>query len=201
MPSLWPLLLCALAGCGGQGADVRDTAPAQRPATDHTPGAGDLAPGDAEESASAEPIEVRLVDGEQYQQVVAEHQGKVVAVDFWATWCRPCKEAFPHMVELSRQFPQEQAVFVSLSVDEVSDQQKVEKFLQDAGARRMQNLMSKLGGAPSMEPFDLSAGVPCYKLYDRQGQLRYQFAAEGDPDKNLLSMDEFDIKLREVLAE
>ena len=125
----------------------------------------------------------------------------MVVVDFWATWCQPCTESFPHMVQMSHQFPKEQVVFLSLSIDELDNQEKVEKFLNDVGAYEIQNLLTKLGGQPSVDAFDLSAGVPCYKLYGRQGKLRYQFAAQADSRLKILELSEFDAKLREVLAE
>ncbi len=55
-------------------------------------------------------------------------QGKVVLLDFWATWCEPCREALPHMREISKKFQGEPLVIVSVSLD--SDEQKWKDYVE-----------------------------------------------------------------------
>lgn len=56
-----------------------------------------------------------------------EMQGKVVLMDFWATWCGPCREALPHMREIAKKFQGQPLVVLSVSLDE--DEQKWKDFI------------------------------------------------------------------------
>jgi thiol-disulfide isomerase/thioredoxin len=55
-------------------------------------------------------------------------KGKVVLLDFWATWCAPCREALPHMREIAKKFQGEPLVIVSVSLD--SDEQKWKDYVE-----------------------------------------------------------------------
>jgi thiol-disulfide isomerase/thioredoxin len=56
-----------------------------------------------------------------------EMAGRVVLIDFWATWCGPCREALPHMREIAKKFQGQPLVVVSVSLD--SDVQKWKDFV------------------------------------------------------------------------
>lgn len=58
-------------------------------------------------------------------------RGKVVLLDFWATWCEPCREALPHMREIAKKFDGEPLVIVSVSLD--SDEQKWKDYVAKNG--------------------------------------------------------------------
>lgn len=53
--------------------------------------------------------------------------GKVVLLDFWATWCGPCREALPHMQEIAKKFKGQPLVVLSVSLD--TDEQKWKEFI------------------------------------------------------------------------
>ena len=53
--------------------------------------------------------------------------GKVVLIDFWATWCGPCREAMPHMREIAKKFQGQPLVVLSVSLD--SDEQKWKEYI------------------------------------------------------------------------
>ena len=53
-------------------------------------------------AATAKPPAVQTIDPARFQKILQERRGRVVLVDFWATWCQPCLELFPHAVELQR---------------------------------------------------------------------------------------------------
>jgi thiol-disulfide isomerase/thioredoxin len=57
--------------------------------------------------------------------------GKVVLIDFWATWCGPCREALPHMQQIAKKFQGQPLVVLSVSLD--SDEQKWKDFITKNG--------------------------------------------------------------------
>jgi thiol-disulfide isomerase/thioredoxin len=59
-------------------------------------------------------------------------KGKVVMVDFWASWCEPCKQSFPTMQELHQRFSDKGLVIVAVNVDE--NRADMEAFLKKNSA-------------------------------------------------------------------
>jgi thiol-disulfide isomerase/thioredoxin len=91
----------------------------------------------ADEAAPA--VAVSEVAFDDLDRAVADRKGKVVLVDFWATWCGPCVKKFPHLVELHKAYKDKGLVCVSVSMDKQGpkgtyDKDKVLKFLKDRNA-------------------------------------------------------------------
>src|SRR5262249_21333516 len=61
------------------------------------------------------PFSVTTVDGRKIS--VDDLQGKVVLLDFWATWCAPCRDALPHIQQVAKKFKDEPLVILSVSLD------------------------------------------------------------------------------------
>ncbi|HLW99250.1 MAG TPA: TlpA disulfide reductase family protein [Candidatus Acidoferrales bacterium] len=74
----------------------------------------------------APPFAVTTVDGKRIS--MDDLQGKVVLLDFWATWCEPCREALPHIQNVAKKFQGQPLVILSVSLD--SDEQKWKDFIQ-----------------------------------------------------------------------
>lgn len=96
-----------------------------------------MAPLGAQESASkpaakagtAAGGELPLIDLDGYKQILAKYHSKPLLVTFWATWCEPCRDEFPLLVELSKQYaPKGLAVF-GVSLDDNADMNLVRHFL------------------------------------------------------------------------
>jgi peroxiredoxin len=68
---------------------------------------------------------VTAVDGQRIS--MDDLQGKVVLLDFWATWCAPCREALPHIRQVAKKFQGEPLVILSVSLD--ADEQKWKEFI------------------------------------------------------------------------
>jgi thiol-disulfide isomerase/thioredoxin len=73
----------------------------------------------------APPFSVTTLDGKVIS--MDDLQGKVVLMDFWATWCEPCREAMPHIRNVAKKFSGEPLVILSVSLD--SDEQKWKDFV------------------------------------------------------------------------
>src|SRR5688572_18937744 len=64
----------------------------------------DRSNGDVAAQFAEPPISLQAADADEYQRTLEKHRGKVVLVDFWATWCAPCVKQFPHTVGLERKY-------------------------------------------------------------------------------------------------
>jgi thiol-disulfide isomerase/thioredoxin len=64
----------------------------------------------------APPFAVTTPDGQRVS--MDDLKGKIVLIDFWATWCQPCREALPHMRDLARKFQGQPLVVLSVSLDD-----------------------------------------------------------------------------------
>ncbi len=72
---------------------------------------------------------VNTLDGQHLS--LDDLTGKVVLIDFWATWCGPCREALPHMQQIAKKFQGQPLVVLSVSLD--SDEQKWKDFVTKNG--------------------------------------------------------------------
>jgi thiol-disulfide isomerase/thioredoxin/Flp pilus assembly protein TadD len=77
----------------------------------------------------APPFSVTTVDGQQIS--LEQLAGKIVVMDFWATWCPPCREAVPEFKELTKKYPPSKLVLISFSAD--SDQQAWREYISKHG--------------------------------------------------------------------
>ena len=63
-----------------------------------------------------------------------DYKGKVVVLEFWATWCPPCRVSVPELLDLSNKYPDEDFVLVSISVDEGRNAvESVSRFAKENG--------------------------------------------------------------------
>ncbi|MDP7061121.1 MAG: TlpA disulfide reductase family protein [Candidatus Marinimicrobia bacterium] len=81
-------------------------------------------------SCSRSPVDLQEVTAEDILTAVAEHKGeKAVLVNYWATWCAPCVEEFPMIVELSKEYAHE-AVVLFVSADWLDEKERALEFLE-----------------------------------------------------------------------
>ncbi len=95
------------------------------------PACAQSAPGKATSSAgkSSATADPPLIDLAGYDRVLTKYHSKPLVVNFWATWCEPCRFEYPMIVELAKQYaPQGVAVF-GVDMDDDSDMNLVRRFL------------------------------------------------------------------------
>jgi len=101
--------LVLLSACGNQDPPADRSAPTPATAAETPFAIGQMAP------------DFTLKDTHGAEVKLSAHRGKAVIVDFWATWCAPCRLVMPHLQELSLAYPEQLAVLaVSLDQDPAS---------------------------------------------------------------------------------
>ena len=119
-------------------------------------------------------FEVTDLEGREY--VLDSLRGKVVLLDFWATWCRPCVAEIPRVKELYEQYrDHKDFVMIGISLD---DREAVwKKFVAERGLDWVQVLdLGRAGSSRHSSPLAQeykALGVPKYILIDKQGLIRY----------------------------
>ena len=98
----------------------------------------------------------------------ADLRGKVVLIDFWATWCQPCKKEMPGYQKLIDRYGQSGFAVIGFKFDTMTDMEDPILFAKKIGVRyplavAADGLKQKFGGIE---------GLPTTMLYDRQGILR-----------------------------
>ena len=127
-------------------------------------------------------MSISLPDTTGQQQSLAQWRGKVVIVNFWATWCEPCREEMPDFVRAQREFGPRGLQFVGIAVDQAD---KVARFAKELdlnypaliGGYGAVELSRALGNHLSALPFtiviDRDGGVADTQLGPfKAGQLR-----------------------------
>lgn len=124
-------------------------------------------------AAPAKAPGVTAVDAAGLKRVVAARKGRVVVMNFWATWCVPCVEEFPDLVRVVNKHRAKGLDLVTVSFDEPEDlKTKVVPFLQKqkiaSGA-----YIQKGGPQQFVERFDpkWEGAVPRTYIYDRSGKV------------------------------
>ncbi|MFN7270552.1 MAG: TlpA disulfide reductase family protein, partial [bacterium] len=76
-------------------------------------------------------VPIDRLDGSRFS--LRDYRGKVLVIDFWATYCPPCVKQAPQLAELRRRYADQGLEVIGLTSDEKSDQPKVEEFIQRVG--------------------------------------------------------------------
>lgn len=127
----------------------------------------------------APPFSVTSLDGKHIS--MDSLTGKVVLIDFWATWCGPCREALPHIRQIAHKFEGQPLVVLSVSLDK--DESKWKDFVQKNGMTWLQYRDGDFDGNLA-KLFSVHA-IPATFTIDADGVLEDQHVGDADIDGKL----------------
>jgi thiol-disulfide isomerase/thioredoxin len=130
----------------------------------------------------APPFELTTLDGQHIS--MDSLAGKVVLIDFWATWCGPCREALPHVRDMARKFQGQPLVVLSVSLD--SDEAKWKDFVAKNGMTWLQYCDGRFTG-PIATRFAVDA-IPATFSIDADGVLEDQHVGDASIEGKLKKM-------------
>jgi thiol-disulfide isomerase/thioredoxin len=110
------------------------------------------------------PLELADLDGKLHR--LADYRGRAVLVNFWATWCAPCREEMPSLDRLQQAFEGEPVRVIALSVDRAGPD-RVKAFLDEIGAANLSVYRDPTVKAARTLKVP---GLPATLLIDRQGR-------------------------------
>lgn len=105
---------------------------------------------------------------------LSEHKGKVIALDFWATWCGPCKMLIPHEKALVKKMEDRPFVLLGIALDQNRDKLLAFEKEQQLPWRSWSDPMGELSSDWEIGP------IPTLILIDHEGTIRYRFIG-ADP--------------------
>jgi thiol-disulfide isomerase/thioredoxin len=110
---------------------------------------------------------------------LSDYKGKVIVVDFWASWCGPCKEEFPFLIDLYNSYSGKNFSVIAVNLDD--DASKVNKFLSNIGKDvPFKIIFDKNSNLPPLYNVD---GMPSSYIIDKKGILRYLNVGFKNSDK------------------
>ena len=144
----------------------------------------------AGKNGPAKEVTVTEVGVEALDKAIADAKGKVVVVDFWATWCGPCVKKFPHLVEMHKKYADKGLVCVSISMDKAGPgdeykQEKVLDFLKEKEAAFPNFIVAN----PEADEKKIEArfgefsGIPYMVVFDKTGRRAWDSASSPFPPK------------------
>jgi len=121
----------------------------------------------------------------------SDFKGKYIYIDFWATWCSPCKREIPYLKKLEEKFHGKDIVFMSVSLDKPKVHKSWKKFVKDEGLTGVQLFSTNAFDTPVAKDYKINS-IPRFMLFDREGKVI-------DTDAKRPSNKELETQLKNLL--
>jgi len=121
------------------------------------------------------------IDGKPVK--LSDYKGKVIILDFWATWCPPCRKEIPHFNALSKKYGEKGLVVLGVSVDQ-DGAGAVKKFKasNEVNYRIAMSNDATYGIYQGYLPKDERGGIPFTFIIDKTGVIRQHYVGYRDMD-------------------
>src|SRR5262245_58942684 len=117
--------------------------------------------------ASSDSVNLPFKDMNGKKVKVNEFRGKPVILNFWATWCVPCRSEMPLLVEAEKEYGPRGVVFIGVSLDDRQTRPKIPDFV----GQYLMGFPVWLGNSMDMEDLKLGTALPATAFVDREGRI------------------------------
>ena len=117
--------------------------------------------------AKAANLNFAMKDVAGHDVALSSYQGKVILLDFWATWCGPCKVEIPHFIEFQEKYGERGLQIVGISVDDTAD--KLEPYVREM--KMNYPVLQGLGHDDVQDAYGPMFGIPVSVLISRDGKV------------------------------
>ncbi len=133
-------------------------------------------------AALALPAGLTAVTEASYAKLIAAQKGKVVLVNFWATYCVPCRAEMPALVKLQQKYGSKGLLLMTISADEPEDESRALQFLTTTKVPAPQYLRKAANEDSFIQAVDAkwSGALPLSVLYDKAGKKVKVLVGEAD---------------------
>lgn len=133
-------------------------------------------------SLLAAPVTLAPLNEAAYAKMVASNKGKVVLVNFWATYCVPCRKEMPALIQLQEKYRAKGFQLITISADEPEDEAKARYFLELTKVPGPHYIRKAASEDKFINAIDAkwSGALPATFLYDRTGRKVRTLIGEAD---------------------
>ncbi len=137
------------------------------------------------EDVKAPNFSLKSVDGKTVN--LSDYTGKIVIIDFWATWCPPCRKGIPDLVSIQKEFKKD-VVIIGISLDDPQTVKEVPGFVKEYGV----NYPVVYGDEKVVNAFGGIRSIPTAFIIDKKGNI-------VDKHIGLVPKDTYVNKIKELL--
>jgi thiol-disulfide isomerase/thioredoxin len=123
------------------------------------------------------PMKARAVNADEMLALLKRDGSRPLLVNYWATWCDPCRDEFPDLVRIDKDYRAKGLDFIAITLDDLADiNTAVPKFLRAMNARMPVYLLNVADPEPTINSIDPRWGgaLPATFLYNNEGQVVYK---------------------------
>jgi thiol-disulfide isomerase/thioredoxin len=129
-------------------------------------------------------IVVEAIDADQLKGLITQQRENPLLVNFWATYCDPCRDEFPDLVKIDKDYRPRSLEFVTVSLDDMSDiKTSVPEFLGSMKATMPAYLLNVSDPEPAIDLVDprWQGSLPATFLYNEKGEMVYRHIGRVNP--------------------
>src|SRR6185295_4366113 len=141
-----------------------------------------LSPQESKDFGKRPDWSITLPDGKKAS--AADYDKKVVIIDFWATWCPPCRKEIPGFIKLQKEYAEKGLVIVGFSFDK--DAETHDKWVKEQGMNYLSIFAMNDAGKAVIDEFQNLIGeikgIPTTIVINKKGQIVYKHVGYGSPE-------------------